>query len=395
MKLTKQKAKFTIILAVEFIAVAILLILVFFAGKKSYDVTFDVNGGTLISGSLTQRVTQGQSANPPSVVKEGHYLLGWSGSYKGVTSDRTLKAIWEYETTPGITYSDPENQNFCEITGAFSEINGDVYIGAYHNNIKVLGINDSAFEGLSKIKSIYLLDGILKIGNRAFAECTSLQKIDFPSTVQRLGDYAFYNCESLKEITLPDGLEYIGAYTFYGCRSLEKITIPSTVKYINSSAFENCTSLKEIVFASREETVKVESSNGSGSAIGEFFGKDEEIPPTIVEIKSETQIIGEYAFAGCTSLESVTVPENVTQILKGAFEGCLSLSEVILPLSVKVIKDSAFTTPDTAFYAYVSEDKIPEGWEDGWCHEDSEIIYGYTGIEDETDSEGESETETE
>ena len=395
MKLTKQKAKFTIILAVEFIAVAILLILVFFAGKKSYDVTFDINGGTLISGSLTQRVTQGQSANPPSVVKEGHYLLGWTGSYKGVTSDRTLKAIWEYETTPGITYSDPENQNFCEITGAYSEMNGDVYIGAYHNNIKVLGINDSAFEGLTKVKSIYLLDGILKIGNRAFAECTSLQKIDFPSTVQRLGDYAFYNCESLKEITLRDGLEYIGAYTFYGCRSLEKITIPSTVKYINASAFENCTALKEIIFASREETVTVGTPDEHNSAIDEFFGKDDSVPPTIIEIPSETEIIGAYAFAGCTSLVKVTFPESLTQILKGAFEGCLSLEEVIIPTSVKVIKDSAFTSSDTKFYAYVSEDKIPEGWENGWCHEDSEIIYDYNGVKEVPDSNEESDVESE
>ena len=193
---------------------------------------------------------------------------------------------------------------------------------------------------------------------------------------------------------VPDGLEYIGAYTFYGCRSLEKITIPSTVKYINTSAFENCTSLKEIVFADREETVEV-GDDHQNSAIDEFFGRDDNVPPTIVEIKSETEIIGEYAFAGCTSLEKITLPENMKQILKGAFEGCHSLNEVIIPISVKVIKISAFTSTDTVFYAYVSEDKIPQGWEDGWCHEDSEIVYGYTDAKDETDSDTESDNGTE
>ena len=77
----KQKLKLIIILAVEFVAVAVILLMIFFAGKKSYTVTFDLNGGTLLSGDLEQRVTQGQSATPPTVTKDGCYLLKWSRSY--------------------------------------------------------------------------------------------------------------------------------------------------------------------------------------------------------------------------------------------------------------------------------------------------------------------------
>ena len=70
MKDTKDihKGKFKIVLtfSILFLVVTLLLLLIFYEGKKTYVVQFDLNGGTLISGSLEQHVTQGQDAIPPS-----------------------------------------------------------------------------------------------------------------------------------------------------------------------------------------------------------------------------------------------------------------------------------------------------------------------------------------
>jgi len=129
-KINKDKIKIYLILGIEFIAIAILLVLIFFAGKKSYTVTFDLNGGTLLSGDTVQRVTQGHNANPPAAAKEGHYLRGWSGSYREVTRNVTVTAIWEYETGAGIEYSADENRNYCEIKSVFKGLVGDLYVGA-------------------------------------------------------------------------------------------------------------------------------------------------------------------------------------------------------------------------------------------------------------------------
>ena len=76
-KKNKTKIKLVALLAVEFIAFIVILMLVLFAGKKSYTVTFDLNGGVLLGGEVEQRVVQGQNATPPSVAKYGHYLLRW------------------------------------------------------------------------------------------------------------------------------------------------------------------------------------------------------------------------------------------------------------------------------------------------------------------------------
>lgn len=252
----KEKVKIGILLGVEFLAVAVILVLVFLAGKKSYTVTFDLNGGTLISGDLEQRVTQGHDANPPQATKEGHYFLRWSGSYKKVTRDLTLKAIWEYETTPGILYTESENANYCEIAGSYTDLRGDVYIGAYHDEKKVLGIKESAFANRTGITGMYLLDGIIHIEKDAFKGCTGMLTVDIPSTTIRIGESAFAGCVALTDLTLPEGLEEIGPYAFFGCASLERIVIPDSVKVIHTGAFAGCTSLTEVVIPEGVEIIE-------------------------------------------------------------------------------------------------------------------------------------------
>lgn len=305
----KQKTKLILILAVEFIAIITILLLVLFAGKKTHTVTFDLDGGILISGDLEQRVTQGQSATPPTAAKYGHYLLRWSGSYKSVTRDVTVKAIWEYETSPGIEYSVPENTNYCLISGSFKEIQGEVFIGSYYNDRQVMGIEAEAFKNRTGITAVYLLDGILAIEDEAFAGCENLEIIDIPSTVVRIGKDAFRGCENLKEVILPESL-----------------------KTIEAGAFSGCSSLESVVFS------------------------------------EELRIIGERAFYGCESL-----------------------NEIILPESIKTIGDKAFNTPEMTIKLYATEENLPEGFAEGWCPVDANLIFDYGSI---IESEDENETDS-
>ena len=154
------KLKIIIVFGVLFLLIAVLLMLIFLDGKKTYTVRFELDGGTLLGGSLEQRVMQGQDAIPPSVVKEGAFLRGWSAPYRRITRDIVIEAVWEYETTAGIIYADSENQNFTEIVGAFPHLRGEIYLGAYYDEKKVLGIRDGVFANQTEITKVYLLDGL-------------------------------------------------------------------------------------------------------------------------------------------------------------------------------------------------------------------------------------------
>ena len=328
----KQKIKLGIILGVEFVAIAVILILIFFAGKKTYTVTFDLNGGTLISGELVQTVAQGKNATPPTVAKDGCYLHSWNASYRQVTRDITIVAVWEWETSVGFDYISSEDSNYCEIVSCFPDLTGDVYVGVYHNNKKVLGIRDGAFSDRDGITYVHMLDGILSIGERVFAQCDSLIAVELPGTLTKLGKFAFEDCVSLEKIVIPANLTVIPEGAFKGCSSLKEIVIPSTVKTIEKNAFTGCTSLETIIFETKEITLT----------------------------DDKTGEITEVEYRGIESIES------------GAFIGCDSLVEITLPRTLVNIGKDAFDNSELVIKTPISEQERPEGWKDG-CFADAKV----------------------
>ena len=231
------RVKLFIFISIEMIAIVTIFLLILFAGKKRYTVIFDLDGGELLSGDLVQTVTRGQNATPPSVTKDGCYLLKWSDPYTKVTKDVYTVAVWEYETTSGIEYEVVENSNYCLISGCYKELSGSVYIGAYYNGLKVLGIKDEAFKDCNKITSIFLLDGMYSIGKNAFANCTNLESIVIPETVESIGESAFMNCTNLKSVIIPEGVKMIETNAFKNCTQLVEVVIPSSVENMGNEVF--------------------------------------------------------------------------------------------------------------------------------------------------------------
>ena len=68
------------------------------------------------------------------------------------------------------------------------------------------------------------------------------------------------------------------------------------------------------------------------------------IPNSVTQYSKTYSVtcIGIYAFSGCSSLTSVTIPESVTVINYGAFQNCSGLTSITIPNSVTSIDTYAF-----------------------------------------------------
>ncbi len=78
---------------------------------------------------------------------------------------------------------------------------------------------------------------------------------------------------------------------------------------------------------------------------------------------NEINVVGidEGAFAGCTSLTSVAIPNSVEKIWPYAFAGCVNL-EIIIPSSVTNIGNNAFAGVKHVINASFCEDEEEEDW---------------------------------
>lgn len=60
-----------------------------------YTVSFDLDEGELISGELTQTVPEGEPATAPETAREGYQFIGWDNDFSSVAAEMTIKAIWK------------------------------------------------------------------------------------------------------------------------------------------------------------------------------------------------------------------------------------------------------------------------------------------------------------
>ncbi|MSS18496.1 leucine-rich repeat protein [Sodaliphilus pleomorphus] len=201
-------------------------------------------------------------------------------------------------------------------------------------------ICDKAFAGNfsshPSLQSITIPDSVTSIGGLTFAHCSSLQFVTIPDSVTSIGDGAFWGCRSLQSVTIPDSVTSIGDLTFADCSSLQSVTIPDSIINIKGNPFPACTA--RVINHSNHFTIYEGNLYTSDKRkLISYLSKGENfiIPDSVT-------CIGDNAFYGCSSLQSVTILDSVTSIGYSAFSNCDSLQSVTIPDSVTSIGDSAF-----------------------------------------------------
>ncbi len=342
--------------------------------KQTYTVQFDSQGGNFIS---TQYVEVGSKvAKPADPIKDGSVFQGWYienelWSFVGyvVTEDITLTARWQFEYTPGFTFTLNESNSSYELT-KYAGSSRDVIIPESYLGLPVTSIGEQAFIAKS-ITSVAIPDSVTFIGTQAFMYCGNITKIVLPKNLITIEPSLFQLCPNLEEVIIPHGVKRIKQAAFASCGKLTRIVIPDSVNHIEGSAFSHCTSLTSIIipdsvtilgstifnFCDNLETIYVIGFtykpvgwssvwiNGCNATIVWNYSFNPDQYSTGLEFTLNED--STYTVSGYTGTSSnVVVPESyqglpVAHIGNSAFRG-RSLATVKLPNSIISIGDQAF-----------------------------------------------------
>ena len=268
---------------------------------------------------------------------------------------------------PQFTYT--TNNGTITITGHIGTLVGAVIIPDKINGLPVTGIGNSAFAGSAVyFTSVTIPNSVISIGYAAFADCMSLTNVTIGNSVIGIGDFAFSWLDNLTSVTIPNSVSSLGYGAFAECIRLTSVAIGHSVTSIGDDAFGDCMSLSGVYFLGRapslggtnvfsgDNNATVYHLLGTGHWGTTFGGRPTAlwdcpwpyacttnngmititgytggggavvIPDTINGLPVAG--IGSSAFACCTGLTAVTVPNSVTSIGNDAFCNCLSLTGV-------------------------------------------------------------------
>ncbi len=154
-----------------------------------------------------------------------------------------------------------------------------------------------------------------------------------------IGEYAFSFCENLVTATIGSGVESIGDNLFSECKKLVEIINKSQLKVWKEDATLNIKSEGKTDIFNKNDYLFYTYDNVN-YLVG-YIGSDTKLVLP-KDFNGQNYEIYRYAFSGNENIESVDIPDSVTNIGEAAFKGCIKITTIVIPDSVKTIKSEAF-----------------------------------------------------
>ena len=266
-------------------------------------------GGVIIAeANYNKSVHWGRAMSKSEVEAADHIITRYPKDYKPLDESESEKVIkngtagnlkWTLTNTGVLTISGSGViPDYSAGSAPWNELSFNTVV----IDKGVTGIGGYAFNQKEELLSIYIPDGVKKIGESAF-EGSGLISVTVPGSVEEIGSNAFRLCSNLTSVTVSKGVKIIGNNAFRGCTSLAYIDFPVTITSVGDGAFASCDKMTSVRFMP-----------GTG-----------------------TVTMGAGLFAQCYGLRVVTLPQTADRISDNMFLSCNSLSRLYIPASVTEI----------------------------------------------------------
>ena len=194
--------------------------------------------------------------------------------------------------------------------------------------VGITEIGDSAFSGFTKLQKISLPKGLKLLGDNCFEKCSSLTSVDIPRRVTTWRDYCFKDCTSLTSVSIGRGLQEdtvaVGENPFLGDKALESITVETGHPYLYV----------------QDHALVCRSKYGWNTLVTYPEG----LTDLSYCIPEGVDTVGDMAFAGNQSLQSLSMKSSVTRIEGRAFWNMTSLKEIRFSDNITSIDWNEYTS---------------------------------------------------
>lgn len=150
---------------------------------------------------------------------------------------------------------------------------------------------------------------IFAVSHNVFAKNKELRSVELPFVTQ-LGNAVFENCPSLVSVYAPN-VETVGDRVFNNCSALRTVELGNALCSIGEKAFAG-TSLEELTLG--ENVTEIPASMCENCSLLEK-----------VTLLGNVTTVGDWAFAECESLLTIEGTENIKYVGDYAFSNCLEV----------------------------------------------------------------------
>ena len=274
-----------------------------------------------------------------------------------------------YYSSDGIKYvvTDPLHC-FCSVSGISEDAPTDVYIPStvtlFGTEYRVNEIGDYAFEGNKRITSVYISEGISRVGIGAFYGCSSLGIAVTPSSLDTFSNGIFTDCISLSRLYVGSGVKSFGLSAFNNCTSLEEINYALDEESYKSISGISEASTRKIIYESVYKAVKIHlpmhEDTSSIDAVT-VDGVTKEFTP-LVKNGLVTHVLLDFATSADATGIKVKVSGNMTNLEQSfdsemSCDGGISGYDAVMGCTIAAVFDGRIffsgnpKLPNTVFYS--------------------------------------------